>query len=217
MAMHMRAARNRAPGKSSEGVRTLLLLLVLSLAPSLTSAGELVVPEGTKISLQLNNHLDTRVNNEGDSFTAVVIEPVYLGGRIVIPKGSEVSGSIARIIRPGRFKGKAVMNLHFRSISIPGRGQLAIAASLYRLDAEVDASLRSSSAAEAMGPSAADVRRPVMPVGGISGLTGGRKGSGAGDTVGITSVFATRGRDFQVRRGSTMDIVLDKPLLVPLQ
>ncbi len=190
--------------------------------PGIRAASDAILPDGTRISLQLNDHLSTKVNNEGDSFTAVVITPVYLGDRIVIPKGSLVAGSISRIIRPGRFRGKAVMNLLFQSINIPGRGQLPIAASLVSVDSEGNAGVRTESTVEGESSGRGDAGRVVVPGlagAGIGTLAGGGKGAaigaGVGAAVGLATVFATRGKDIQVRRGATMDIALDRPLSIP--
>jgi hypothetical protein len=109
---------------------TCMLMLALATIQAFPAASDTILPEKTRITLQLNNHLSTRVNSEGDTFTAYVTAPILIGDRIVIPKGSVVNGSISRILRPGRFKGKAVMNLLFQSVTIPGRGQLPIVASL---------------------------------------------------------------------------------------
>jgi hypothetical protein len=202
---------------------TLIVVLVLAflLPPFAKAATESVVPEGTKITLQLNNRLSTRSNNEGDSFTAVVMVPVYMGDRMVIPKGSLVTGSISRISRPGRFKGKALMTLLFQSINIPGRGELSIAASLAGLP-EANGTVRSEGTAEGKGSEGSDAARILTPglVGiGVGVLAGGGRGAaiggGAGAIIGITTVFATRGKDLEFRRGSTMSIVLERPLSIP--
>ena len=89
---------------------------------------ETILPEGTQIQLALNDHLSSRLNHEGDVFTATVTVPLYVSERLVVPKGSLVTGNISRVIRPGRFKGKAVMNLNFQSIRLPGKGELPILA-----------------------------------------------------------------------------------------
>ena len=201
----------------------ILILLFALTAPRVSlAATEIVIPEGTRITLQLNDHLSTKLNNEGDSFTAVVMVPAYVGDRMVIPKGSVVTGSISRIIRPGRFKGKAVMNLLFQSINVPGRGQLPIVASLDRVYAEGNSGVRSEGTIEGEGSAGSDARKVLTPgiVGaGIGGLAGGGKGAaigtGVGAAIGIATVFATRGKDLEVRRGSTLDISLDRPLVIP--
>jgi hypothetical protein len=198
-----------------------VLLLVLLVPPSSNAATESILPEGTRITLQLNNNLSTARNNEGDSFTAVVMVPVCMGDRMVIPKGSLVSGSISRLTKPGRFKGKALMTLLFQSINVPGRGELPITASLAAVP-EANGTVRSESTVEGKGSEDSDAERVKTPglVGaGIGVLAGGGRGAaiggGAGAIIGLTTVFATRGKHLEFRRGSTMDISLDRPLSIP--
>jgi hypothetical protein len=197
-------------------------MLALLMQPVLLSGSDTVLPEKTRITLQLNNHLSTKVNSEGDSFTAYVTTPVLLGDKIVIPKGSTVTGSISRIIRPGRFKGKAVMNVLFQSIEIPGRGQRPIVASLARMGSEATGGVQSEGTIEGEGSEGSDLGRILIPgiVGaGVGTLAGGGKGAaigtGIGAAIGLTTVFATRGKEIEVPRGSTLDIVLVKPLTIP--
>jgi hypothetical protein len=206
-----------------------LILAILSLAAcpvaaEAQTAGEVTVAEGTRITLQLNEHLSTKLNSEGDTFTAMVSAPVLQGDRLVIPKGSIVSGSVSRVVRPGRFKGKAVMNLLFQSIRIPGRGQFPIVASLARVDPEGNSGVRSEGEIQGGGSAGTDVGRVMKPGlagAGIGGLAGGGRGSaigaGVGTAIGLATVFATRGKDLEVRRGSTMDILLDRALSLPLE
>ncbi len=203
---------------------SLVLLLDLSTAPATQASSDAILPEGTRIALQLNDHLSTKQNNEGDLFTAVVMVPVYKDDQIVIPRGSVVSGSISRVIRPGRFKGKAVMNLLFHSVSIPGRGQFPITASLAGVDSHVRSDIYSESTMEGGGSIGRDTGKILTPgvVGaGIGAVAGGRRGAGigagVGTAIGLATVFATRGKDLEVRRGSTMDISLDRPLKLPLE
>lgn len=204
-----------------------LVLAVLAFAAvaclaSTQSAGEVTLAEGTRITLQLNEHLSTKLNSEGDTFTAVVSAPVLQGDKLVIPKGSIVRGSISRVVRPGRFKGKAVMNLLFQSIRIPGRGEFAIVASLAKVDSEGNTVVKSEGTVQGEGSTGSDVGRVVKPGlagAGIGALAGGARGSaigaGVGAAVGLATVFATRGKDLEVPRGAAMDILLDRPLSLP--
>ena len=70
------------------------LLLVFFLPQVSLAAGDAILPEGTRIRLQLNEGISTKANGEGDPFKAIVTEPVYTADRVVIPKGSYVTGSI---------------------------------------------------------------------------------------------------------------------------
>jgi len=211
----MRHVRHLLPGS--------LLLMALLMPPACIAANQ-TVPEKTRITLQLNNKLSTRVNSEGDAFTAYVIAPGLIGYKVVIPKGSVVTGSISRIIRPGRFKGKAVLNVLFQSIEIPGRGQVPISASLAGMDADGDVGIRYEGTVVGEGSEGNDIGRIVMPgiVGaGVGTLAGGGKGAavggGIGAAIGLATVFTTRGKDIEVPRGSTLEITLDKPLTIPPQ
>ena len=198
-----------------------VLLLVVP-APPAFAAPDVTLPEGTVITLQLNDHLNTKTSREGDAFTAVVMVPVFMNGRISIPKGSSVTGSISRIIRPGRFKGKAVMNLLFQSITIPGRGQVPIVATLVKVDSEGNADIRSEGTIQGEGSEggdAAKVATPGLLGAGIGALAGGGKGAGigagVGAAVGLATVFTSRGKDIDIRKGATLDISLGRPLTLP--
>ena len=199
-----------------------VLALALTTALGFPAAADGILPERTRITLQLNNHLSTKVNSEGDTFTAYVTKPILIGDRMMIPKGSVVTGSISRILRPGRFKGKAVMSLLFQSISIPGRGQLPIVASLTRVDSQGPGTTNSEGTVEGESSEGHDIGRVLVPGiagAGIGTLTGGAKGgaigAGVGTAIGLAGVFATRGKEIEVRRGATLDILLDQPLIIP--
>ncbi len=203
----------------------ILALFTLAAASSVTAGAqapsEVTVTEGTSISLQMNEHLSTKFNCEGDSFTAVVSAPVLVGERIAIPKGSIVNGSISRVVRPGRFKGKAVMNLHFQSIRIPGRGQFPIVASPASVDPDGKTGVNTEGTVRGEGSKARDAGRVLVPGltgAGIGGLAGGPKGAaigaGIGAAAGIVTIFTTRGKDLDIARGSPMEIRLDRPLVL---
>ncbi len=203
------------------GLIFLLVMLAVPAPAGAQGSADMTLPEGTRIVLQLNDYLSTKLSTEGDRFTATVIVPVYQGDHLVVPKGSTISGSISRIVRPGRFKGKAVMNLLFQSVRIPGKGQYPIVASLASVEAEGHTGVRAESTVEgdgSLGRDAGRVLRPGLAGAGIGGLAGGGKGaaigSGVGAAVGLATVFATRGKELEVRRGSTMEIALDRPLSV---
>jgi hypothetical protein len=197
----------------------LALLLVNPSLPCACAASDVTLPEGTIIVLQLNDRLSTKTSSEGDSFTAVVMIPVFLNDKIVIPKGSQVAGSISRILRPGRFKGKAVMNLLFQSIAIPGHGQVPILATLVKVDSEGNEDVHSEGSIEGKDSKSGDAVKVITPGlagAGIGTLAGGGKGAGIGAGVGIAvglaTVFSSRGKDIEIPKGSTLSISLDRPL-----
>ncbi len=198
------------------------LALMLGLAVAQTG-GETILPEGTTISLQLNDNLSTKQNKEGDTFTATVVAPVYLKDRIVIPKGCIVGGSILHVMGPGRFKGKAQMSLMFNSIRLPDSSKpLPIAASLSHncTDGKDDTNPEGTiDPGSSKGKDAAKVGAPTATGAVIGAVVNGGKGAAigaaVGAAVGLASIFAGHGSDVEVKRGCAMDIVLDRPLAIP--
>lgn len=216
----MMACKNSEMVNRSVTMTCALLLFLVSL-PRISPAADIIVPEGTRISLQLNDRISTAKNAEGDPFKAIVTEPVYVGDRIAIPKGSVVSGSISRIQRPGRFKGKAYVTLLPQSINIPGRGELPIVASLIPVDRDGNR-IDSEGTIQGKGSEGKDIATVLAPgvVGaGIGTLAGGGKGAGIGAGIGIAAglatVFSSRGKDIELKRGSSLEISLDRALSVP--
>jgi hypothetical protein len=199
------------------------LILLFSGTICAQSGNEVILPEGTKINLQLNDYLSTKRNSEGDPFTATVVEPVNLKERVIIPKGSIISGNISRILRPGRFKGKAMMNLNFVSIRLPGTSELPIVATLVRINLDGNGGTRAEGTitrGDSTGKDAVKVAAPTISGAGIGGAVGGGKGAaigaGIGAVIGLASL-AIPGKDLEIKRGAAMDLVLDRPLLIPAE
>ena len=97
---------------------------ILLVTTPVTHAQSTELLQGTQVHLTLLNGLTTSVARDGDPFTAVVSEPVYYNGQLVLPAGAKVHGQVGTIIRPKHFgliRGQAAMNLSFRSVEIESR------------------------------------------------------------------------------------------------
>src|SRR5450759_3132764 len=77
------------------------------------------VPAGTHIALALRNTVDTKHSKEGDRIYLETIYPVAADGRIVIPPGSFVNGTVTISKPAGRTKGKGELFLRFDSLTLP--------------------------------------------------------------------------------------------------
>ena len=107
--------------------RIMMLCAVVSIALALTPAvyaqSNQIVP-GTQVRLRLVNGLSTSVAHDGDPFTAVVTEPVFMGSEMVLPAGAKVHGTVTTVNRPklfSMFRGGASMSLVFNSIEVESR------------------------------------------------------------------------------------------------
>ena len=102
------------------GVAVSLFLLA---APAVQSQTNQLL-QGTQLRLVLLNGLSTSVARAGDPFVATVVEPVYIGGQLILPAGARVNGEVSQIDRARRFgilRGQAAMYLKFKSIEIDRR------------------------------------------------------------------------------------------------
>lgn len=98
-------------------------LLVMLLTPAIHAQSNQIVP-GTQVRLRLLNGLSSSVAHDGDPFTAIVAEPVFVGSELVLPAGAKVHGTITTVNRPklfSMFRGGASMNLVFNSIEVESR------------------------------------------------------------------------------------------------
>ncbi|MDR0311708.1 MAG: hypothetical protein LBJ21_08980 [Acidobacteriota bacterium] len=176
-------------------------------------ADDINLPKGTKIVLHLNDTLSTASNAEGDEFTAVVANPVYIGDRIAIPQGSVVTGSVSRILHSDRLKGKAVLDLMLQSIRVTGRNPSEIAATLVRIDDPAGSG--ETQAAENFAEREKSAGGAAKPGGnkiGVRVQSPGGKNAGIGVYGGLFSFFSSQGGDVRISRGASMEITLDRPL-----
>ena len=88
-------------------------------APDAAKSADFQVEPGTKVPLALINSLSTKHAAEGDRVYLETVFPIMVQGRIVIPPGSYVAGTVTQVKRPGRVKGRGEMFLRFDSLTLP--------------------------------------------------------------------------------------------------
>ena len=136
------------------------------------SAGPLVVPAGTVLQVRLNSSVGSKTSSSGQSFTATVITPVEVEGRLAIPEGSTAEGTVTEAVPAGRFKGGARLGLRLNSVSVNGHS--------YPIE----------TTAVAQATKGKGKRTAVLTGGGaglgalIGGLAGGGKGAAIGALAG---------------------------------
>lgn len=184
-------------------------------------AASVVVPAGTRVPLQLINRVSTKNAHEGDQVYLTSAFPIVVEGRIVIPPGSYVKGTITQTKRPGRVAGKGELYLRFDSLTLPngvtrdfhGRVGAIDGSSSDTLD-QKEGKIISDGAKGKDAATIGEIGAAGASIGGIAARsgTGAAIGGGAGVVVGIATVLLTRGPDAALERGSTVDMVLDREL-----
>jgi type IV secretion system protein VirB10 len=190
-----------------------------------SSPAAYVVQPGTKIPLALINTISTKHSAEGDRVYLETAFPVLVNGRIVVPVGSYVAGVVTQIKKPGRMKGRGELYVRFDSLTLPNGVTRDFRARLGGVDGQTSGELdRSEGKVKSEGNKAGDARSvgeaagAGASIGVIAGSAAGNTGMGvgigaaAGAAAGLIGVLATRGPDAVLARGSTVEMVLDRPV-----
>lgn len=184
------------------------------------------VDAGTHILLSMINSVSTKVALPGDRIYLETAFPVLSNGRILIPQGSWVMGTVTEVKRPGRVKGRGEMQVRFDSLTLPNGVTRSFRSDLGSVDARDNETLkREDSKITGPGDKKGDVGTVVgttaagtiigSGVGGAAGnvAKGAGIGAGGGAAAGLLGVLLTRGPDATLSKGSTVEMVLDRPLM----
>jgi len=176
-----------------------------------------VVPAGTVIPVTLTSRISTKNARDGDGIYGKTVFPITVNNKIVIPEGSFVRGKVTEIRRPGRVKGKGELTLNFQTLVLPGGITVPIYTSLggaggageRKGEATVQGDSSKGEDAKTVGTTAAQ--------GALIGVIADRGkgavvGGGVGAAAGTAAVLLTRGKDLVLEPGTTIEIVLDRPV-----
>ena len=81
---------------------------------------KVTVPSGTTLNVRLTEGIDVDAAAAGQSFKAVVDDPVMLGGSVVIPRGASASLQAVKVEQSGKMKGSDKISLKLNSIRFGG-------------------------------------------------------------------------------------------------
>lgn len=194
-------------------------------APKEHSGRQFVVTPGTRIPLSFINSVSTKSAAEGDRVYLETVFPIVLDGKVVIPPGSYVAGTITQVKRPGRVKGRGELYLRFDSLTLPNGVTRDFRARVGALDGRASEDLdKTEGKITSEGNKGGDAQRvgeaaaAGASVGAIAGSVAGHAGMGAGIGAGagaaaaLAGVLLSRGPDAVLAKGTTLEMVVDRPL-----
>jgi hypothetical protein len=91
------------------------------LARLFSSTKPVTLPEGTNVTVILDQAISTAQNRSGDQFEAHVASPIVIDHQTVIPREARVEGRIVEARPSGRLKGVARLDLTLDSVDINGK------------------------------------------------------------------------------------------------
>jgi hypothetical protein len=182
-----------------------------------------LVETGTHVPLSLINSVSTKNSAPGDRVYLETVFPILVDGRIVIPPGSYVAGTITEVQRPGKVKGRGEFHLRFDSLTLPNGTTRDFRARVSGLDGRASEELdRKEGSIKSEGNKAGDARTvgetaaAGASVGALAGSMSGAAGMGAGigaaagAAAGLMAVLVTRGPEAVLAKGTTLEMVLDR-------
>ena len=180
---------------------------------------------GAKVPLSLINSVSTKHSAEGDRVYLETVFPVLVNGRIVVPVGSYVAGTVTQIKKPGRVKGRGELYVRFDSLTLPNGVTRDFRGRIGSMDGTNNDELdRAEGVVRSEGNKVGDARTvgeaagAGAGIGVIAGNAAGHAGMGAGigaaagAAAGMIGVLTSRGPDAVLTRGSTLEMVLDRPI-----
>jgi hypothetical protein len=186
---------------------------------------DFVVAVGTRIPLSMINSISTKTAVSGERVYLESVFPILVNGHVVIPPGSYVAGTVTEVKRPGKVKGRGELYVRFDSLTLPNGVTRDFRARMGSLDGRAPESLdKSEGVIKGEGNKSGDVKTvgeatgAGATIGGLAGAAAGHAGLGAGlgaaagATAGLIGVLLTHGPDAILAKGTTLEMVLDRPL-----
>ncbi len=190
------------------------------------------IPAGTTMKLEILEPVSTAVGSVGDEFSAMMKEDKIVNGKIALPAGSIIRGTINRIVPNKRLSRSAVMYFNFDHVVTPTGRQIPVGAGLYNyreltLDGGVyqggnygyalqqnwKTSKNILSKTIDWGKGTGDNMQYVcVPIGAVGGVFGGA-GYYAG--MAVADLFK-KGNNVNWAQGKQFEIMLVQPLDIPL-
>lgn len=180
------------------------------------------VPSGTRLRVRIDQTLNSKASQVGDTFTATVTEDVYSSdGVMVIPQSSKLAGRVDSVTKAKKGGNPGQIDVSFTRLELPNGTSRRINGSLTDLDAD-DA--KSDSEGTASGDKMK--HRKIIFIGGggaggavLGAAIGGGKGALIGGLIGagagLLGERLTKGEDAEVKSGTEFGVILNQGVSLP--
>lgn len=197
-----------------------LTAVLLFLATGLPAAE---IPQGAHTLLKLVNSISTRTAREGDYVYMRTATPIVSNNQIVVPENSYVQGVVSHSVRSGRVKGRAELSIRIETLTLPSGKVIKVSPHLSSVDSnDSEQKVDNEGGIKQGGNKGTDAETIATrsaagaAIGGIADRSwkGAGIGGGAGGAVGIATVLLTRGREVELKQGSTVDVTFERAVPV---
>jgi hypothetical protein len=166
-----------------------------------------VVPSGTILTVRTSQGLSSKTSQSGQTFLATLAQPIGVNGKIALPSGATVSGTVVSAKAKGKIKGQGELSLALISISARGH--------TYPIQTNVLSSTTKGKGKRTAATTGGGAAGGAL----IGGLAGGGKGAGIGALIGAGAGFiggaATGNKQIEIPAESALSFTLAEPLKLP--
>lgn len=178
--------------------------------PGMPMPPELTLPAGTLITVRNTQPLSSDRNTPGDSFSAVLDQPLVAQGWVAARRGQMAEGRIAVAEKAGRVQGVSQLAVELTELTLVDGQQVPIRTELIQISAGTSR------------------QRDVAEVGAATGIgsvigaaagggTGAAIGAAVGAAAGVAGVLTTRGRPTEIYPESILTFRLEEPVTISTQ
>jgi hypothetical protein len=171
---------------------------------------ELIIPASSVIGLQVETPTTTERARVEDRIDARVSRDVMAGGRVAIPAGSRVMGSVVTVERGGKVKEQARLGIRFHTLVLADGTQVQLHTdTLYRLGEAPSAASSKKIGGAAIGGAI------------LGAILGGGKGAAIGGATGAAggtaAVMAGDRNPATLRQGEYLNVKLASPATITVE
>jgi type IV secretion system protein VirB10 len=190
--------------------------------PAPTPIQFLQLASGTKIPLTLKQGITTKSARPGDPVYAQTAFPITANNQIAIPAGTFVQGEVRQVVRPGRVKGRAELQMSFTSMIFPNGYTVMLPGAVQNTPGSTTNSMKGKEGTiqgdSTKGRDVGTVVAATIPGAGIGALAGSGKGAAigaaSGGILGLATVLLTRGPEVTLGTGDSVEMVLESNIEV---
>ncbi len=190
-------------------------------SPTVNTGDVRVVAPGTELDLVLSTEIEAGETVEGDEFFGKISKDVLVGGRVVIPTGTQVHGVLSTLEGPKRAGRNGYINTRFDYLITPDGREVPIEGNSTTRDSKGKAAAKVVGRAAgytAIGGVVGTVM--VLQYGGLAAAAASHGtalagGAAIGGAAGLTIAMLMKGESVMLQPGAEMHVILSEPLKLP--
>jgi hypothetical protein len=170
--------------------------------PAATAERTWTIPDGSELTLVFETEVSSERAAVGDVVVTRIERALDAQGRVSLPGGSVLKGSVSSVKASSRVKGKAFLAFKFNHLTVRGHSQ---SITPFTVELQGQSDLKRDGAMVAGGAVAGAV------VGGIlGGNKGAKRGAAIGAAGGAGAAVATKGETITLNSGDELTVVVSR-------